>query len=382
MNKNSLVHPSSFIPPPLTRGGLAIMSIKFICSCGKHLRARDEMAARRSMCPRCGRPVGVPSMRPTHAGTSAAPLTPQERIRLNRNKLDCGIYEPEVPTTKIYPSLTQPARPPSSLDNPPPSPKVYRRRRQLEQHWYQCLTYSFLNWKSLFCFALMLSVGMAGIVLTVQNFPSFSLSSLQNWLPWASSVLFVVLIVAFAYAKVECALTSALAGKGPGCYWPGWSTADPLKSSVRWLVCFFAGPIVPAGLAAYFWIYGGDLTGWDWAIVAELGVLAAAYWLLAIVSANERNRLRDANPLRIAQLLQRLKYRAVVPVLIAPAFAFAHALVAFFALTSLHPSPAFGWLLLMVCWGSVLFWSAFLFRLLGVWCYYAKPIEPIKSLRA
>jgi hypothetical protein len=362
----------------------AIMSIKFVCSCGKHLRARDEMAARRSMCPRCGNPVGVPSMRPTHAGTPAAPMTPHERIRLNRDKPDHDIGEPdEVPTIKIYPSLTQPARPSSSRADPPPSPKVYRRRRrQLEQHWYQCLTYPFLNWKSLFCFSLILSIGMAGIVLTVQKFPPFSVSSMQNWFPWASSVLFVVLLVAFAYAKVECALTSALAGKGPACYWPGWSTADPLKSSIRWLACFFAGPIVPAGLAVYFWLYGGDLAALDWAIIAELSVVAVAYWFLAIVSANERNRLCDTNPLRIAQLLQRLKYRAVVPVLIAPAFVFAHALVVFFALTSLHLSPAFGWLVLMVCWGSVLFWSAFLFRLLGVWCYYAKPTEPIKSLRA
>ncbi|HEY7307870.1 MAG TPA: hypothetical protein VH643_00785 [Gemmataceae bacterium] len=46
------------------------MSIKFICSCGKHLRARDEMAARRSMCPRCGAPVGIPSLQPTHGGTT------------------------------------------------------------------------------------------------------------------------------------------------------------------------------------------------------------------------------------------------------------------------------------------------------------------------
>jgi len=61
------------------------MSIKFVCSCGKRLRARDEMAARRSMCPRCGAPVGFPSLRPTHSGTVAAPLTPQERRRLRRH---------------------------------------------------------------------------------------------------------------------------------------------------------------------------------------------------------------------------------------------------------------------------------------------------------
>ncbi|HTU21712.1 MAG TPA: hypothetical protein VMG10_26985, partial [Gemmataceae bacterium] len=75
------------------------MSIKFVCSCGKHLRARDEMAARRSMCPRCGAPVGVPSLQPTHAGTMAAPLTPQERRRLNRHKPVEGWAESSTPTS-------------------------------------------------------------------------------------------------------------------------------------------------------------------------------------------------------------------------------------------------------------------------------------------
>jgi hypothetical protein len=355
----------------------AIMSIKFICSCGKHLRARDEMAARRSRCPRCGNPVGVPSLHPTHAGTSSAPMTPQERMRHNRNKR--GRSDEEVETINIYPSLTQPARPPSAVENPSPSPKVYRRhRRQLEQHWYQCLAYPFLGWKVLGGFAWILAIGTGGIVLTVQNFPSFSTTSLHNWLPWASSVLFVLLIAAYAYSTVECALTSALAGKGPASYLPSWKAADPLKSGVRWLVCFFAGPIVPAGLAVYFCLYGGDLTTVDWAIVVELGVLAAAYWFLAIISANERSRLRDANPVRVAQLVERLKYRALVPVLIAPALGFAHALVCLLALAGLHQHAA-AWLLLVACWGSALFWSAFLFRLLGVWCYYAAPSKPVRA---
>lgn len=356
------------------------MSIKFICSCGKHLKARDEMAARRSMCPRCGKPVGVPSLRPTHAGTAAEPLTPQERMRLNRKKLGQG--GDEVETIIIHPSLTQPARPPSALDNPPPSPKVYRRRRrQLEQHWYQCLAYPWLSWKVLWGFAWVLSLGMGGIVLTVQNFPSFSATSLHHWLPWASAALFVLLIAAYVYSWVECALISALAGKGPAAYLPSLKTADPLKSGVRWLFCFFAGPNLPASLAVYFWIYGGDLTAFDWAVVAELAVAAAAYWLLAIISANERNRLSDANPVRVARLVQRLKSRALVPVLLAPALAFAHILLGLLALAGLHQQTS-AWLLLVGCWGSALFWSAFLFRLLGVWCYYAKPIEPIKSLRA
>src|SRR6476469_6142468 len=62
------------------------MSIKFFCGCGNHLKARDEMAGRRAMCPKCGSPVGIPSLRPTHPGTAAAPLTPEERRRLARQR--------------------------------------------------------------------------------------------------------------------------------------------------------------------------------------------------------------------------------------------------------------------------------------------------------
>src|SRR5579875_2856853 len=306
------------------------MSIKFICSCGKHLRARDEMAARRSMCPRCGAPVGIPSLRPTHPGAPVlAPLTPQERLRRNRHKYR---NEPQELPTAALPSSTLPTPVPSAPGDTPPEPKAYRRRRrQLEQYWYQCLDYPFLSKKVLGGLACILSIGLGGIVLSVQNFPPFSTASLHNWLPWSLSVLFLLLITAYAYSTVECALTSALAGKGPAAYLPSWKTAEPLKSSVRWLFCFFTGPIVPAGLAIYFWIYGGDLTALDWAIIGELGILAAGYWFLAILSANERNRLRDANPLRVAQLVERLKYRAVVPVLIAPALAFVHLLIGLLA---------------------------------------------------
>ncbi len=303
-------------------------------------------------------------LQPTHTGTQAAPLTPQERRRLNRNKLSSDAF-----TTGIATALTaDPPVPPSQAGR---TPKV-RRRRQLEKHWYQCLAYPFLNWRLLFLLSVISTLLLSGILFAIPNMPRFSVMPLEDAYSWATAALVLILLITYAYATVECALTSALAGQGPAPWWPGWNAPFPLKSSVRWLFCFLAGPIVPAGLAVYFCVYGGDLTALDWGIVAELSVLAAGYWFLAIVSANERNRLRDANPVCVAKLMQRLHYRAVVPVLIAPAVAFVHALVIFFALDSLHPHVVLGWLVLTICWGSVLFWSAFLFRLLGVWCYYTK----------
>ncbi len=345
------------------------MSIKFICSCGKHLRARDEMAARRSMCPRCGAPVGIPSMRPTHAGTIAAPLTPQERRRLNREKQDRE--EPDAVETGITSSLALPTRSEAILDKlHRPAPKV-RRRRHLEQRWSQCLTYPILNWKVFFCFAFVLSVFTASLILSFQKLPPFSEATREDWVVWLIAAGILGVIATYAYATVECALASALAGQGPAPCWPSLRAAFPLKSALRCLVCFLAGPVLLVALAAYYWLYGGDLEALDGLILTELGVFTVAYWFLSVVSTNERNRLRDANPMRVAQLVQRLSYRAVVPVLIAPALVIPHVLGGLFALNILHQQFFSGWLLLTVCWWSGIFWAAFLFRLLGVWCYRA-----------
>jgi hypothetical protein len=351
-------------------GEWAIMSIKFICSCGKHLRARDEMAARRSMCPRCGAPVGIPSMRPTHAGTMAAPLTPQERRRLNRDKQ--GRNEPDAVETGITSSLALPTRSEAILDKlPQPAPKV-RRRRHLEQRWHQCLTYPLLNWKVFFCFAFLLSIFMASLILSFQKLPPFSEATREDWVVWLITAWIFGIIVAYAYATVEWALASALAGQGPASCWPSLRAGPlPLKSALRCLVCFLAGPVFLVALAGLYWLYGGDLKALDGLILAELGVFTVAYWFLSVVSANERDLLRDANPVRVAQLVHRLSYRAVVPVLIAPALMIPHVLVGLFAVNILHQQIFTGWLLLTVCSWSGLFWAAFLFRLLGVWCYRA-----------
>src|SRR2546423_13472646 len=85
------------------------MTIKFICTCGKHLRARDEMAARRSVCPRCGSPVGIPSLKPTHPGTTAAPLTPLERLRYARERARLPAPKP-APQADSSPAPSTPRR--------------------------------------------------------------------------------------------------------------------------------------------------------------------------------------------------------------------------------------------------------------------------------
>src|SRR6516225_10035363 len=63
------------------------MAIKFFCKCGKKLKARDEMAGRRSMCPRCGSPVGIPAANATYAGTKLGPMTVKDRLQFLKTHL-------------------------------------------------------------------------------------------------------------------------------------------------------------------------------------------------------------------------------------------------------------------------------------------------------
>lgn len=355
------------------------MAIKFICSCGKHLRARDEMAARRSMCPRCGAPVGIPSLHPTHGGTRATPMTPQERLRHNRSRVTNRAASTNEPGTPTLPQGRGSVSPPAAKQ----PVRRLRRLRNLESHWYQCLLYPFLVYRLLFALSLALTACSAAVVFLIPKMIPLSEASLpaRERLAFWPSLLLPIVLVAYTCASLECALTSALAGQGSAAYAPGRNLALIFRLGLRWFVCWLAGPAWLMALAAYFWFYSGDPEPIDWLILAELGVFAVSYWLLSIVAANESGRLRDATPLRVVQLLQRLKHRAVVPVLLAPALLVAHGFLLVFSLTELHKNGVF-LALLWACWLSALFWGLFLFRLLGVWCYrypgavVARPTEP------
>src|SRR5205085_12642300 len=143
------------------------MTIKFICSCGKHLRARDEMAARRSRCPRCGAPVGIPSLKPNHVGSEAKPLSPAERLGRRpvvppRNPRQADLAPPptEKPTPANHVRVAAPV--PETAPVPIPRPEADAamvrlikasaqppRRRgawQLETRWYHCLVYPLRAW--------------------------------------------------------------------------------------------------------------------------------------------------------------------------------------------------------------------------------------------
>jgi hypothetical protein len=349
------------------------MTIKFVCRCGKRLRARDEMAARRSMCPRCGAPVGVPSRQSAVRGVTAGPMTPAERLRARRH----------VPPPQLFDAsaVEMESAPPQPVDPGRGDSKGARHRTALrrgarggwalEQHWYQCLLYPFRAWPLVLGLAAALTVltGATALVLP-EVLVELRGGPAHRWLVCVPVLLAFFLLPGYACAFLDCTLTSAAAGEARNVRWPGANLGLVVKSTITWLVCFLAGPVLPAVAGFFYWLYCGDPDALDWLIMAELGVLAVGYWLLLLLAVSRRDRLRDANPARVEELVNRLGHRLVVVVLAASVIALAHGYWLLAALLELHRDFSAA-LLLLGCWLSALFLDTFLFRLLGVWCHWA-----------
>jgi hypothetical protein len=121
-----------------------------------------------------------------------------------------------------------------------------------------------------------------------------------------------------------------------------------------------------------YWLYCGDLKPLDWLILAELGLVGVAYWILTLLAVADRGRLRDVNPLVVADLAHRLGWRALAVVLLAALLLLVHGGALVFGVAEFHNAPVKGWLLLAGGWVSGLFWSTFFCRLLGVWCHRSR----------
>jgi hypothetical protein len=248
--------------------------------------------------------------------------------------------------------------------------RLPRRRRQpqplqREKHWYQCLRYPLRIWKTLLIFAGLLAFASMWLTLSL---PLAWTTVLQN--PLVTAWFCVpLLLLAYGCALLQCVLNIALAGEPPRIYWPGLRHMHiALADAGRWLFCFLAGPVLLAGGAVYYWIHCGDVDGLDFLILAELGALALGYWLFALVAAT-RAGLRAANPWRVAELVQSLGYRAAIAVLLLFLVALYHGRLAVGALAELHRFGGGGFFQLCFCWFSALVCLAFVFRLVGLWCY-------------
>jgi hypothetical protein len=377
--------------------GRPFMAIKFVCSCGKRLRARDEMAARRSRCPRCGAPVGIPSLQPTLRGATLGPMSPAERQWTRTVARPSGLSSPDAAPAEVIasPSPKDGTVPHSSKGQSPffdttpvtvssrdssrhPSTEVVGKAESrwwhpsgVEKHWYQCLLYPLRAWPLVLGLALVLTAFCGGAALALPallgEFRADGSWLLWGWLPCLSIPF---LILGYAFGFLNCALSSAMAGEVRHVRWPGRDVGLALKSGASWLICFLAGPVVPAAASVLAWIHGGDLALLDWIILAQASILAISCWLLLILAVNQNDRLRDLSPVCLLGLMHRLGHRLVGWAVFSSILGLAHGCLASVALEKVHDDVALGWLLLFLCCTSGMFFATFLFRWVGVWFYW------------
>jgi hypothetical protein len=327
------------------------MTIKFACSCGKRLRARDEMARRRTVCPRCGQPVGVPSGEP-------ARLTPAEQQRRAARRADAS--DPAAPRDPVGAMMLAllPGRRSSGRRGPGPS----------GERWSDYLTYPLREWRLWAGSAGLLTVlSVAGLGLAPVMLVTADGGATARWVPWLVAPL-ALWVAGYPCNFLRHVLRAAASGGGAEVRWPGAAVGPALAGALIWIGCFLAGPVLFAALATVYWVECGDPGLVDWLILAELAFLTVGYYLLVLAAVSERGRLRDANPLHVIDLTHRLGWRAGVVALAGGVLVVGHGLLGVVAAEQLHQSTALGILLLAAGWLSGLFWATCLFRLLGVWC--------------
>lgn len=355
------------------------MSIRFFCTCGKHLKAREEMAGRRSLCPACGQPVGIPSLEPTQRGTAAAPLTQAERRSRKASHAPALAAQsaiarfPDIPGPSSDPPESETvadvrtaAKDPAYL-RPVQSAKERRKSQvarvwPLERRWHHCLLYPFRVWPLVMGLGLLLAV-----FLGVAAFDrSDGIPPDHRWLAWLGW-LGLASISAASCGFLQCVLASGAAGDASRFRWPAADVLMICRSLISWLACFLAGPVVFAAAAFWLWLHGGDLAVVDWIILAELAMAGGSYWLLTLIAVSQRERLTDANPARVADVI-----RLLGPIPVAATF-----LAGLAALVLVHGIAIgleemrhgiLGGLLLVATTTCGMYGATFFFRLLGLWC--------------
>jgi hypothetical protein len=365
------------------------MSIKFTCVCGKHLKAREEMAGRRSMCPTCGAPVGIPMLRPTHRGVALGHMSPTEQLRTRR----CVPAAAQLPEAVVPP-----------VDSPEPGPRVLpkqalaltfdgpldtaivqevlarcpeREPQAPVSRWYHSLIYCFRALPIMIVLAIVL--GMVTAAANVLLPEALELSALAAGTLAVLLLPLVLPFFCFLTFLLDGALASALAGQTRVLYcWPGHILRPAVKIAGCWLLYFLAGPVLPIAGAFFFWMYCGDPQPIDWLILAELVIMAVGYGLFMLLSVHDEGRLTGLLPLRVLDTAYRLGYRGAAVALALSAFVIGHVLV-LAAVVNANPGPLIHrghahhaqnmtWPILIVSWFAILFAGTLSLRLLGHWC--------------
>jgi hypothetical protein len=352
------------------------MTIKFICSCGKHLKAEDEMAARRSICPRCGAPVGIPSLQPTHSGTAAAPLTPRERRRLARSRDRSGEDVLGLSADALTAQAPQPPKAEAVLLRSEPPPEEGHRSPPSLAH-----SFRYALRASGFCISvgLGMTLATAGFAWLVPRVAIVCMADPLGEMFLGGIFRFLALLpLLLLLGGIPCSfLDHALGSWKPLSVglWEGGMVSSALRSGLKWLAAFLAGPFVFAVPGYLFWLNWGDPTLLDRLILAELSVVCVLWWLYTLIALADRGGLRNLDPLVVSDVAYRMGRRGFVLTFAASTVLLAHAYGLYDALERIQAENGWGWLLLAGMHVSGLFWGTFFCRALGLWSRFTRTLS-------
>jgi hypothetical protein len=338
------------------------------------------------LCPRCGAPVGIPSLKTTHPGAAQGPMTPTERLakrfvtvskplaqEFQRTPPDVQNHPPQEPRGAELSGIPMP-RPldPSEtpvivLDKMQPGPRRARPNLPLA-----CLGYVLRNWPLILGLAGALTLLTIAILAAILPGLSAQLASISSFSqPPLLQLLLLLLFMLFLLSFVGClcALAGSALTSGPNdewrpALWPLWNLRHVASSSLIWLVCFLAGPIVPAGMALLYWLQCGDPIWLDWSILGELGILTISYWLFVVLAFSRGNQLRALNPIYVADMIHGMSKKALAIVFLSACLALAHGGLVLAGMVELQQEDSSGLLWIVIGCLSGLFWAGFLLRIL------------------
>jgi hypothetical protein len=368
------------------------MAIFFRCPCGQDLRADEARAGGRIECPACCDAVPVPSLREANQSVGITPL-PSLELPGRQNPHSsaapaCAALPGSVPSRTLPPldfDQSEPPVYPLARDLTVDSDQEWydaqrheveflftRARKELaarrrlatgwrrEIHWFECLLYPCRAWPILLILALswatLTAVLMAALPAVQDGV------TLGGWLVLPAFPLF---LLSYTAAFYRCVLGSAEVGEAGLVRWPGVDLLQVARTGTACLVCFLAGPIIPAAAAFFFWLNSGDLALVDQLILLELGLAAVGYWAFALLAVDESGRLRSASPGAVGRLVRTLGWRGWLMVALIAAGMLVHFRLALGAVEDMHRNPG-GWLALLWWdyWGMA--WAVFLLRWFGL----------------
>jgi hypothetical protein len=361
------------------------MTIKFVCSCGKRLRARDHMAARRLACPRCGAPVGIPSSSQANQARLVNPFAPPARPRrADADSTEPG-WEPNEAASRAaaeladrlrqmgddgFVELTAASARPKAAEPLIYRPSKFRKSWDPGTRWYHCLVFPRAALGRILFLGCLL--GLFALIVPVEARRLLTVDETQNsnrLMGGAGLVVATLVLVSQISAWFVCVLAAEKAGQYTVTSLSLRQVGLAARSLAMVACTFLGGPAFFAGLGLWFWIHTGKMLLVDWFILGELCFVMAGYWLFALAEACLSRWPRVGNPIIVAQLVHQLGWKAIVLAGLAWGLT---VLFLTFVVQALQPvENSVGVFVILGCGILCIQGGSILLRFTGMWCRLA-----------